>query len=174
MRNNYLTILGLILIFVISLFIHIPLSSAKIADTPEYTVQVDQLILKEYHNGSCQRSIQAQHAETNQQNNLIHLVKPEFKVYNQTTTPKSILTADQSQINLKNNLIEITGNVQLKLADNTEFKTTQLFWDTANKIFYTSAAVTIIKDTHLIQGENFEADENFDQIQISRFSAKSN
>ncbi|MFB3895938.1 MAG: LPS export ABC transporter periplasmic protein LptC [bacterium] len=174
MQNNHLTLIGFAFIYLLFLFISIPISFAQPSVTISNPIQIDQLHLKEYRSGSCQRSIQAQHAETNEQNTLIYLDKPEFKIYSQSTTPKSILTADKSQINLQKNLVEITGNVSLKLQNNTEFKTRELFWDTATKKFYTPAAVTIIKDNHLIQGDNFEADENFDLIQIGRFSAKSN
>jgi LPS export ABC transporter protein LptC len=172
MPNKYLTIFGFALIYFAFLLIAIPISSAKAVETSSYTVQVDNLVLKEYRSGVCQRRIQAQHAETNEQNNLIYLDKPEFVIFSQSTTPKSILTADKSQIHLKNNLIEITGNVLLQLQDNTVFKTSELFWDTAKKIFYTKVAVTIISKTNLIQADNFEADENFEQIQFDRFSAQ--
>lgn len=174
MYYKYLFNTSFVLIYLSCLFIFIPISYSKAADTSLFSVQVDKLILKEYHSGVCQRSVQAQHAEMNEQNKMIYLDKPEFMVFGQTTTPKLILTADNSQINLKNNLITVIGNVLLKLQNNTEFKTSELFWDTAKKKFYTTAAVTIIKDNHLFQGENFESDENFDQIQVGPFSAKGN
>jgi LPS export ABC transporter protein LptC len=172
MKYLYSSIVGIVLIYLSCLFIFLPSSYSTPTATAIYSVQVDDLILKEYRNGNCQRSIQAQHLNMNESDKMIYLDKPEFTVFSQSSTPQSILTAEKSQINLRNNLIIITGNILLKLQNNTQFKTSKLFWDTAKKKFYTNVAVTIIKDNNLLQGENFEADENFDHIQVGRFSAK--
>ena len=150
------------------------LSNASQVDNRSYPIQVDGLVLKEYRAGACQREIAATHAVFSQEKNQVQLIQPQFVVFDQQGKTKLSLTCDSSQIHLQQKLVEIVGNVQLKLQDGVQLRTDYLIWDTSQKKFSTDATVQIIKDAHTVQGRGLESDENFTQIQIQHFMAKGN
>jgi len=160
-----------ITIIFISLFLLVSFSVTSEPIQLQDTIRVEGLNLKEYRAGVCQREIQTQHAFFDQDNNQIKLISPRFIIYTPQGKPKSILTCEQSKINLQNNLIDILGNIHLQLDNETEFQTSQLFWQTKEKKFYTDAMVRIRRNNNLIEGKGFEADEAFANIQIREFVA---
>ncbi|MCX7919320.1 MAG: LPS export ABC transporter periplasmic protein LptC [bacterium] len=135
-------------------------------------INTEGLVLKEYLSGQEHRSLRTKRAIFNQKDNIVELIEPNFFLFNSQGKPMLSLTAASSQVDLKNQLIQIQGNVHVRLTDQTDFYTTQLFWNTREKTFYTNAAIKLIRDNHQIDGKGLIADEAFENIQIQQFAAK--
>lgn len=68
----------------------------------------------------------------------------------------------------KKNLVELRHNVVVTMADGTIFKSEELFWDNDKRIFYNKLPLTITSpDGSILEGNFFEADENFDNRKIN-------
>ncbi|MDI6782550.1 MAG: LPS export ABC transporter periplasmic protein LptC [bacterium] len=137
-----------------------------------HPIQVDGLTLKEYRAGINQREIYTEQAAFAQAENRVNLAQPRFILFDQQGNNKMSLTCEKSWIDLQNNLVYFAGKVSLKTNTGLRFQTEELNWDTAQKKFFTAAAVEIIKDNNILRGTGLEADENFNQIQILHFAAQ--
>ncbi|QNL51218.1 LPS export ABC transporter periplasmic protein LptC [Olivibacter sp. SDN3] len=68
----------------------------------------------------------------------------------------------------KKNLVELRHDVVVTMADGTIFKSEELFWDNDKRIFYNKLPLTITSpDGSMLEGNYFEADENFDNRKIN-------
>ncbi|WP_166670702.1 LPS export ABC transporter periplasmic protein LptC [Olivibacter sp. XZL3] len=68
----------------------------------------------------------------------------------------------------KKNLVELRHNVVVTMADGTVFKSEELFWDNDKRIFFNKLPLTITSpDGSILEGNFFEADENFEHRKIN-------
>jgi len=68
----------------------------------------------------------------------------------------------------KKNLVELRHNVVVTMADGTIFKSEELFWDNDKRIFFNKLPLTITSpDGSILEGNFFEADENFEHRKIN-------
>lgn len=138
-----------------------------------YPIQVEGLVLKEYRAGTSQREIQSTHAVFLQEKQLVQLRQPKLILYDQQGQIKSIFTSNESRINLHDKQVEFIGNVNVKVQNEIQLQTNYLNWNTEQKHFSTDNEFLIqIKNTHTIRGLGLDADENFEKIQVRRFTAK--
>lgn len=88
--------------------------------------------------------------------------------YDKNKKEERRVTADYGLYFEKKDLVELRHHVIVKMADGTLFKSEELFWDNEKRIFYNTLPLTITSpDGSTLEGNFFEADENFEHRKIN-------
>lgn len=88
--------------------------------------------------------------------------------YDEKLQEERRVTSDYGIYTEPKKLLELKHNVVVTMRDGTVFKSEQLFWDDDKRIFYNTMPLTVTTPNgDVIQGNFFEADENFENRKIN-------
>ena len=94
--------------------------------------------------------------------------------YNDSGLVKSILKAENAEIDKTNNIMTASESVFLTSSDGKTLETEKLIWDENKNKIYTDNKVIIRTSKELIEGEGFESNPDFSEYSISKIEGTFN
>lgn len=86
--------------------------------------------------------------------------------YNDTGSVKSVLKAENAEIDDINNIMIASDNVILTSSEGKQMETEELIWDEKKNKIYTDKKVIITTGKEVIEGEGFESNPDFSEYSI--------
>ena len=98
----------------------------------------------------------------------------EVVFYNDSGLVRSILKAENAEIDKTNNIMMASESVFLTSSDGKTLETEKLIWDENKNKIYTENKVIIRTSKELIEGEGFESNPDFSEYSISKIQGTFN
>ena len=98
----------------------------------------------------------------------------EVVFYNDSGLVRSILKAENAEIDKTNNIMTASESVFLTSSDGKRLETEKLIWDENKNKIYTDNKVIIRTSKELIEGEGFESNPDFSEYSISKIQGTFN
>ena len=94
--------------------------------------------------------------------------------YNDSGLVRSVLKAENAEIDEINNIMTASESVVLTSSQGEKLETEELIWDERENKIYTDKKVIITTAKELIQGEGFESKPDFSEYSISKIQGTFN
>ena len=86
--------------------------------------------------------------------------------YNDSGAVKSVLKAENAEVDEINNIMTASNNVILTSSEERKMETEELIWDEKKNKIYTAKKVIITTGKEVIEGEGFESNPDFSEYSI--------
>ena len=90
----------------------------------------------------------------------------EVSFYNDSGSVKSVLKAENAEIDEINSIMIASDNVILTSSEGKQMETEELIWDEKKNKIYTDKKVIITTGKEVIEGQGFESNPDFSEYSI--------